>query len=134
MGEARRRKKALGFTYGTPAGSNRQEEPVLSFRYMTEQEIVDADFRLPPEHSFLFLVGSINGFEFPIAAKAVIDAWGKFNSYAYGKHGVDKIPGLPFRGKRKIKDGRDLNKFLLETADVCIVNEADQSVVYVKDQ
>jgi hypothetical protein len=134
MGQAKRRKAALGHAYGTPEGSNRQEEPALSFRYMTEQEIVDEDFRLPPAHPYLFLVGSIKGFEFTMAVRPVIDAWGQFNSYLYGNHAIDKIPGLPFQGKRKTKDCRDLNKFLLDTADACIVNESGQSIIYVKDQ
>jgi hypothetical protein len=133
MGQARRRKEALGNAYGAPEGSNRQEEPVLSFRYMTSQEHEQCEPYI--NEPWQFLIGSIDGFEFPLAAKMVIDAHGNFNSYVRVQSSakVDKIPGKPLQGARKTMDHRELNKFLLnhcKTKGLMHNLQTGESVVY----
>jgi len=132
MGEAKRRKAVLGDVYGTPEGSNGKAEVELGFRYMTTEEVDSADFRLPPDYSYSFLVCSFCGFEFPVAVRCVRDAVGQFNSYVYGKIDLRQIPGLPFQGTRKNRDHRSLNRFLLETSDVILVRESDQEKAYTR--
>jgi hypothetical protein len=118
MGEARRRKKALGFAYGTPECSNKHEDLVLSFRYMTRQEHEKCEPSIG--EPWQFLIGSIDGVEFPLAAKMVIDAHGNFNSYVRVQSStkIDQIPGKPLQGARKTKDHRELNKFLYNNGNV----------------
>lgn len=119
MGQAKRRKERLSDAYGTPEGSS-----ALQFRYMREDELKDVPASMKGDR-FANLICTLEGVEFPIAARCVIDALGNFSTYIHGGSGSLSLPGKPFQGNRKNSDHRAINQFILDTTDFIFASHAN---------
>jgi hypothetical protein len=118
MGQARRRKERLGDAYGTPGASS-----ALQFRYMREDELKNLPDKMKGDE-FVHLMCTLEGVEFPVAARCVIDAWGNFNTYIRGGNESLLLPGKPFQGSRRYSDHRAINQFILDNTSVIVARHA----------
>lgn len=121
MGEARRRKAALGHNYGTPDFAKDQS---LKLRDMTPDEMEQLDLlSYSTNPRYRLMVGSVAGNDCPLLVKAALDAAGQINSYVTAlipKGSTVKI----LTGSRRAADHNAINRYLMEHTDVIIVNEA----------
>lgn len=151
MGQAIRRKRALGPLYGTQAGSNRGQgfgAPTLQLRHLTEDEAAaelealwDGDPGDRPdaiatigghvratEHPPSLLLATLGSERRVVVAWPTTDAARRFNTHLVALGG----PGSPLNmlhGWRRIRDQRAINQFLLDSADVVLMEGEDGTAV-----
>lgn len=123
MGQSKQRKQRLGDLYGTKEGSNDHRRDLLSLRWMEPNQ--REDFRQVVgdilDSRCVFLIGTLRGIDFNIAARPCLDAAGQFNSHVWS-FWPKEHPNGPLQGSRKRSDHRTINKFLLTTADLLIMD------------
>jgi hypothetical protein len=120
MGEARRRKAALGNKYGTPDFA--KDQPI-QLREMPQEEIERLDLlAYSTDSRFWLLIGSVSGTDYPLIVEPVLDNAGRMNSYVKTFYAQGSTPKI-LTGSRQIADIKAINRYLLDQADVIIINE-----------
>ena len=118
MGQAKQRKQKLGDLYGTKQGSN--AKPVISFRWMTSQEINDTGIRLGDERLHYLAAEQADNLAWLIL-RPVMDSAGQFNSQVTILH--QSGSSRSWLQSDWSHHHRELNRFVFESFDFVISNQ-----------
>lgn len=116
MGQAKRRKQQLGELYGTPEHS---AKPAVTFRWMTPDEIASIGDRLPDDR-LQYIAAEQDQHHAWLIVRPLMDQSGQVNSEV-AIHYPKDAPRAWLLGDWR-HHHRELNRFMVGSSDVVIVN------------